>query len=120
VLHPARVPNSLVLLIRGIRTFVRCDWSLVVGRSHGVSCCPNPANTCQRDRLAIFNRGVHVPVSSGSSRHDPPGLPDLLFRAALLSGLYNLHRPGEASATGLSLIYAFVTVYVEIGGLVLG
>ena len=38
----------------------------------------------------------------------------------LLSGLYNAHLPDAARATGLSLINAIVTVYIGIGGVVLG
>jgi MFS family permease len=38
----------------------------------------------------------------------------------LFSGLSNAHLPDEARATGLSLINAIVTVYIGIGGVVLG
>jgi len=38
----------------------------------------------------------------------------------LFSGLYNVHLPDEARATSLSVINAVVTVYVGIGGVVLG
>jgi predicted MFS family arabinose efflux permease len=38
----------------------------------------------------------------------------------LFSGLYNAHLPDHARATGLSLISAIVTIYIGIGGVVLG
>ncbi len=38
----------------------------------------------------------------------------------LFSGLYNVHLPDDARATGLSLINALVTVYIGIGGIILG
>jgi predicted MFS family arabinose efflux permease len=38
----------------------------------------------------------------------------------LFSGLYNVHLPDEARATALSLISALVTIYIGIGGIVLG
>ena len=40
--------------------------------------------------------------------------------APLFAGLYNIHLPDQARATGLSLISALVTVYVGVGGVVLG
>lgn len=38
----------------------------------------------------------------------------------LFSGLYNAHLPDEARATGLSLINAVVTIYIGVGGVLLG
>ena len=38
----------------------------------------------------------------------------------LFSGLYNIHLPDDARATGLSLVNALVTIYVGVGGVVLG
>lgn len=38
----------------------------------------------------------------------------------LFSGLYNAHLPDDARATGLSLISAIVTIYIGIGGVILG
>ncbi len=38
----------------------------------------------------------------------------------MFSGLYNAHLPDNARATGLSLISALVTVYIGIGGVILG
>lgn len=38
----------------------------------------------------------------------------------LLSGLYNVHLPSAARATSLSVINAVVTVYIGVGGIVLG
>jgi predicted MFS family arabinose efflux permease len=38
----------------------------------------------------------------------------------LFSGLYNAHLPDPARATGLSLINAIVTVYIGVGGVLLG
>lgn len=38
----------------------------------------------------------------------------------LFAGLYNIHLPDHARATALSLISALVTVYIGIGGVVLG
>lgn len=58
-----------------------------------------------------------------------PGLAVLLFIAQwgaihvsvpLFSGLFNAHLPDEARATGLSLINALVTVYIGVGGVLLG
>lgn len=40
--------------------------------------------------------------------------------APLFSGLFNAHLPDDARATGLSLINAVVTVYIGIGGILLG
>jgi hypothetical protein len=38
----------------------------------------------------------------------------------LFSGLYNIHLPDDARATGLSLINALVTIHIGVGGVMLG